>query len=90
MCEENFRIITEILSVLEKQLDAEVGTLNWKLFSPETLGISQQRWARILVMLEEEKLIKGFAFSIHDGQIINNSRDGRITLKGLEYLRDNK
>ena len=85
---DNFQIILDILSALEKQLDNEPNTLNWKVFSPETLGVSQPRWARIMTMLEEERLVKGFSFSVQNAQIINNSRDGRITLKGLEYLKD--
>ena len=89
MREDNFQIILDILSALEKQLDAEPGKFNWRSFAPETLGVSLPRWTRIVAMLEEEHFIKGFSFAVQNGQIINNSRDGgRITLKGLQYLKE--
>lgn len=88
MRNDNFQIIIEILAALESQLDNKPGNLNWRIFSPETLGVSVERWARIITMLEEEKLVKGFSFVIENGKIINNSRDGRITLKGLKYLKE--
>lgn len=88
MRNDNFQIIIEILSALESQLDNEPGNLNWRMFSPETLGVSVPRWARIITMLEEEKFVKGFSFVIENGKIINNSRDARITFKGLKYLKE--
>ena len=91
MREDNFQIIIDILAALERQLDAGPNELNWKAFAPETLGVNVNRWAKILTMLEEEKLIKGFSFGIQKGQIINNSgNNGRLTMKGLEYLKNNK
>ncbi|MCM1227502.1 MAG: YjcQ family protein [Clostridium sp.] len=88
MRNDNFQIIIEILDALESQLDNEPGNLNWRMFAPETLGVSVERWSRIITMLEEEKLVKGFSFTVEKGKIINNSRDPRITLKGLRYLKE--
>lgn len=88
MRSDNLQIIIEILAALESQLDNEPGNLNWRTFSPETLGVSVERWARLMTMLEEEKLVKGFSFTVEKGRIINNSHDARITLKGLRYLKE--
>lgn len=62
-----------------------------QLISHESLGISENRWTRIMEMLVNEGYITGVRLIKADGQTIPFVRimDVTITLKGLEYLEEN-
>lgn len=81
----DFKIIYKILSKLEKALDYEEfdSSTIYEILKEE---ISKERYNRILMMLYEEKYIKGNLISSLD---YTGIRDFEITLKGLEYLKEN-
>lgn len=87
---DNFKCIYKILRTLERALDYE--NIDLEEIGHERLEISKERWMKYLEMMTDEGLITGLIFikSYIDGRtdIINN--DVRITLKGLEYLSENK
>lgn len=59
------------------------------LISAEALGISQNRWESIMVMLQEEGYIEGLHYIKSMGMKGLKLINLRITLKGLEYLEEN-
>lgn len=84
--DENLKIIYRILRTLEKMMDDD----EIKLLSAEQLGISRQRWARILTMMIDEGYIKGVRVSGDAaGNIYVDQPSPAITLKGIEYLEGN-
>lgn len=68
---DNFRVIYRILREMERAMDCD--SLDRRKVGPEALGISFNRWACIVLLLNENGYISG----------------DRITLKGLEYLEEN-
>ncbi|MBE6083216.1 MAG: hypothetical protein E7205_11090 [Tissierellaceae bacterium] len=53
---DNFKIIYKILKTLEKAMDYD--EFDARLISAETLGVSQNRWEAIMVMLQDEGYIE--------------------------------
>ena len=88
--DDNFKCIYKILRTLERALDYE--NIDLEEIGHERLEISKERWMKYLEMMLDMGLITGLIFikSYIDGRtdIINNGI--RITLKGLEYLSENK
>ena len=88
--DDNFKCIYKILRTLERALDYE--NIDLEEIGYERLEISKERRKNYLEMMTDEGLITGLIFikSYIDGRtdIINNGI--RITLKGLEYLSENK
>jgi len=84
---DNFKIIYKILKVLERAMDYEEPDLS--LISAEALGISQNRWEAIMVMLQENGYIDGVHYIRSMGMKGVKLVNLRITLKGLEYLEEN-
>ena len=87
---DNFSIIYKILKALEKAMDYEV--FDTSLIAPERLGITRERWEKLLIMLSKEGYIEGIVYdqvladySPHICEPIHPV----ITLKGLEYLAEN-
>ena len=58
--------------------------------SAESLGISRNKWCRIMEMLAQNGYIQGVTvkYSI-DGNVLISTSNPRIALKGLEYLNEN-
>lgn len=85
---DNFKVIYQILKILEKSLDCD--EFNPDSISPELLGVSQNRWNALIGMLLDDGYIKG-AKVVHSicGSSVTFSDEFRITLRGLEYLNDN-
>ena len=86
----NFKIIYRILKYLEQSMDNEIFEIS--PISAEQLGISRERWAALLCLLQDEGYISGLIFT----QTMSDSKPllmepvrPSITLKGLEYLTDN-
>lgn len=86
---ENFKAIYKILSALEQAMDYP--TFDFTCIMPETLGVSKDRCARYIEMLSDAGYIKGAEISEYaDGQMAVAINRIKITLKGLEYLQENK
>ncbi len=84
---DNFKIMREILTALELQMDSAV--VDWPLFSCDALGCSQERWLKLMTMMSDAGLLKGFSFTRKPGdQIILDMKQLRLTLAGLRYLQD--
>ena len=85
----NFSVIYKILHMLEKAMDYDEFDL--ELISAENLKISEQRLNAILEMMVDNGYIAGVEISNYlNGEKKFVIRDMRITLKGLEYLHENK
>lgn len=87
---DNFKIIYKILKHLESSMDAE--STDIAPISPERLGITHERWERLLILLQDDGYIK----DIETAQALGEDRPHItepirpfITLRGLEYLTDN-
>lgn len=86
---DNFKVIYEILRYLEKSMDFE--ERDTAPITAEALGISQERWLELMVMLSENDYISGVEVKRYVRALpqVGNLAGIRITLKGLEYLQEN-
>lgn len=85
---DNFKVIYHILSYLEKAMDYDEPNIDF--ISTDTLKISQQRWTAIMEMLLSKGYICGVSFTRSvGGKITLSVSSPRITLRGLEYLKEN-
>lgn len=85
---DNFKIIYRILKALEKSMDNE--EFEPIVISPEVLGISPERWKKLIKMLVEEGYMEGVRIvTTNTGAVIVKMLSPTITLKGLEYLNEN-
>lgn len=81
----DFKIIYKILSKLEKALDYEEFDSS-TIYETLKEEISKERYNKILLMLFDEGYIKGDLIQSLDYTGLYNFE---ITLKGLEYLKEN-
>lgn len=85
---DNFKAVYKILSSLEEQMDKP--SVDVSKFDNEQLGISEERWIKYIEMMEDIGYIKGCRIYTNiDDEIICDTEDIKITLKGLEYLQEN-
>lgn len=85
---DNFKVIYRILHYLEKAMDLD--EIDEDRLSPETLGITPQRWAALWEMLAKEGYVNGVQVKYStDGDCSISFCNPRITLRGLEYLQEN-
>lgn len=85
---DNFKIIYGILKAFEKAMDND--EFNRDTISPEALGISSNRWKKIMKMLSHEGYLEGIhVMETNAGDLIVKMLNPAITLKGLEYLNEN-
>ena len=85
---DNFKAVYRILTALERAMD--LTEFDVSQISPEALGVSQQRWARYIEMMQDVGYIKGALIKESiSGDLIVDAREMLITLKGLEYLQEN-
>lgn len=84
---ENFKNIYKLLKTLEKGMD--VAEFDVKKISSTALGITEERWKRIMVMLVSNGLIEGVLIARDFSGIEIVMNNPAITLKGLEYLEEN-
>lgn len=85
---DNFKAVYRILSVLEKSMD--LPELNVSQIDANSLGVSEQRWARYIEMMLDVGYIKGAQVTSNiDGRLAVEIDNMCITLKGLEYLQEN-
>ena len=84
----NFKAVYTILSSLEKSMD--LPQANPDMFSPEVLGVSQERWNKYIEMMLDCGYIKGVSITPYiSGNVKIDCSNIQITLKGLEYLQEN-
>ena len=84
----NFKLIYQILTLLDKYLDHEEP--DWSKLSAEHFKVTEKRFTHIMLMLYEAGYIDGIepiplGGSEYDFKMINPS----ITLRGMEYLEEN-
>jgi len=83
-------VVYKILKALERAMDYD--EFDTAAISPERLGISRQRWEKLLIMLAKSEYIEGIAFDQCASDYsprIEESIAPTITLRGLEYLEEN-
>jgi hypothetical protein len=83
---DNFKMILDILTAIESQMDND--QVDWSLFSADALAVSSPRWLKIMTMMNDEGLIKGFGYQRKSGQIMLDVGGVRLTLAGLWYIRE--
>lgn len=85
---DNFAVIYKVLDFFEKNMDNE--SIDMDEISYEKLGITENIWINIMKMMEDNEYIEGITIrkSI-DGIISIGCCNPAITLKGLEYLKEN-
>ncbi|MEJ9152444.1 YjcQ family protein [Bacillus smithii] len=83
-------IILAILKYLEESMDGE--RVDHSKINEQSLGISHSRYCRILSMMLEDGLITGLTPVNLPGVTYTQYKfmDPRITLRGIEYLEQNK
>lgn len=87
---DNFAVIYKILKALEKGMDYDEFDIS--SISHDRLGISWQRWEKIMIMLSKAGYIEGISYdqSLADySPKLEKPIAPVITLKGLEYLEEN-
>jgi len=83
---DHFTIIIEILEKIAAQLNEYC--IDWSKFNASALNMTEPHWHRMMAMMQDEGLVKGYEYmGDREGYCTKNIR---ITLKGLQYLRDNK
>lgn len=85
---DHFIVIYKILSALEANMDTGQ-PIDTKLFNEDALGISKERFAAYLEMLNDSGYIKGVELGNYMRTPIIRYTNAKITLKGLEYLAEN-
>ena len=84
---DEFEVIYKILRFLNKSMDCD--ELDLTAISSERFGITKKRWLAIIEMLADRKYIDGVQIYRHaDGGLSVNIDNLRITLSGLEYLKN--
>ena len=85
---DNFKIIYKILSQLEKDMDKPFVDVD--VISHEVLCITENRWLNIVEMLCRDGYIIGVTINKDiDGNKNYNCDNMAITIKGLEFLKNN-
>lgn len=85
---DNFKIIYQILSYLEKNMDNQHCDIS--KIDNEQFGITYERWAKYIAMLLNAGYITGArVFENINGDTRVENKNISLTLKGLEYLSEN-
>lgn len=85
---DNFKAVYKILRALEAAMD--LPEFNLSQVGAQTLGVSEERWARYIEMMADVGYIKGVkVFENVVGETEVRDEGVRVTLKGLEYLQEN-
>ena len=84
----NFRLIYQILSLLDRYLDYEEA--DWSKLSAENFHVTENRFNSIMIMLYEAGYIDGIEpIALMNGNYDIKLVEPSITLRGLEYLETN-
>ena len=87
---DNFKVIYKILRSIEKQMDCD--QIDIAIISADRLKISFNRWEQIMIMLQDDRYIRGLVVEqdMEDGRRhIVEPIHPEITIRGLEYLSEN-
>ena len=85
---DNFTAIYVILAALEKAMD--VPDFDLEQIGHTELEMSKERWSKYIEMMADAGYIKGVTVKRNVlGQTSVEDNGVQITLKGLEYLREN-
>lgn len=84
---DNFKAVYKILAALEAGMDQP--QFDAEQIAPEVLGVSKERWAKYLQMMQDVGYISGVEVHTYITGVSVNTRSIAITLKGLEYLQEN-
>ena len=84
----NFKVIYQILKYLEEAMD--FSEPDYEPIKSEALGLTEERWEAIIMMLLKDGYIEGVIVKdyIRQKKYISEF-EPKITLKGLEYLNEN-
>ncbi|MDR0514641.1 MAG: YjcQ family protein [Coriobacteriaceae bacterium] len=86
---DNMKAVYRFLKTLDRSMDYE--QLDVSALGAEALGVSQERWARLVAALADAGYISGCkATRALGGSIVLVSIDqAALTVKGMEYLAEN-
>lgn len=86
---DNFKAIYKVLQALERSMDLPAFDISE--LALDAMGVSTERQYRYLEMLQDAGLIKNVELYTNreGGLCLENPGGIRITLNGLEYLREN-
>ncbi|GHU89714.1 hypothetical protein FACS1894202_08380 [Clostridia bacterium] len=79
---DNGKIICEILLRIEEQFDEK--SIDWSKFNSDALNMSLPRWIRLMEMLDDGGVIRGFAYSGNADKPNIEIKNLGLTFKGLE------
>lgn len=88
---EDFKVIYKILKALYDAMD--YNEFDYETISPEVLGVSANKRKALLLMLAKEGYIEGIderKVPFGGDPFVQYSVCPRLTLKGLEYLEENR
>lgn len=90
MCGNTIDLVVAILKYLEESLDEE--RIDFSKVNPETLGVSDPRYNRVIEMMLSERYVTGFHKIPIAGQSYNSYKaiSPNITLAGISFLSQNK
>lgn len=87
---DDFQVIYRILRHLRKAMDFD--EVDMAMVSHNALGITKQRWNKLLIQLYKNDYIENIRLQqwINEDEMhIIEPIEPSITLKGLEYLKEN-
>lgn len=85
---DEFKAIYRILTALRAGMDCD--EFDQRMISPETLGITPNKWAHLLRMMAQKGYVEGIAVDVAaDGHCMVSLSYPAITLDGLAYLQEN-
>ena len=85
---DNFKAIYRILHYLEQAMDYDEPDMD--RISSQALGLTENRWESLMETLVSEGYVDGIKIRrFVDGYVEMCMINPRITLKGLEYLKEN-
>lgn len=88
---DNFKVIYKVLKYLDRNKGDE--ECDYREISPEVLHVAETQWEQILISMQEDGYIKGLVYSQKMDEKFPHLAypvTPRITLKGMEYLAENK
>ena len=88
---DNFKIIYKILMELERNMGNEQFSI--EVISAERLKLPFNRWEQLMIMMQDEGYIRGLVVARNISERYRHIVEPifpEITIKGLEYLAENR
>lgn len=82
----NFEIICAILRGIDEQMDSQI--IDRSAFNFNAVGCTENRWMRLVEIMCDDGLIRGFRKSLGAPGGRPQFENLRITLAGLKFLQD--